>query len=101
MITNIDNANGSHQMNAADAYTKADNLANEVTNFYAAAVGRGINTNEEFCLLVEWRDAIDAAIAAALSVRDFRSDKEYCAMLDECNMWLDHWQEASSWREAA
>lgn len=87
--------------NTAAIYKKADDLAQQVTFFYAAAVGRGINTNEEFSLLVEWHDAIEAAIAAALSVRDFRSDKEYCAMQDECNMWLDYWQVSGNWKAAA
>lgn len=87
--------------NTAAIYKKAADLAQEVGFFYAAAVGRGINTNEEFCLLVEWLDAIEAAIAVALAVRDFISDKEYCAMQDECNMWLDYWRESGDWKQAA
>ena len=63
-----------------------------VTFFYAASVGKGIRATEEFCLLVEWSDAIEAAIWAALSARDHRSDAEYCAMQDECNRYLDMWR---------
>ncbi len=75
-----------------NAYQAADKAANEVTNFYAASVGRGINSMEEFSLLVEWSDAIAAAINFALSHRDFASDKDFCAMQDECNSYLDMWQ---------
>ena len=82
-------------MNAATAYQKADNLAQQVGFFYAAAVGHGINSNEEFSILVEWNDAIEEAIAAALAVRDFIADKDYCAMQDECNVFLDLWREAA------
>ncbi|QOT75079.1 hypothetical protein [Cupriavidus basilensis] len=83
---------GMELQQAIAAYSKARNLANEVTTFFCRAVGRPINTLEEFSLLTEWLDAIESAIRAAISIRDFASDKEFCAMQDECNMWLDHWQ---------
>lgn len=74
---------------------QADKIAEDVTMFYCAAVGRGINSNEEFSLLVEWHDAIEAAIGAALSIRSW-IDVEYLdKMKDECNMWLDHWKAAA------
>lgn len=80
--------------NISAAYTLADTLAGEVTNFFAASVGKTIDSLEEFCLLTQWLDAIEAAIAAALSIRDFIGDRDFCAMHDECSMWLAHWATA-------
>lgn len=80
---------------AAAIITKAHNIAAEITAFYAASVGRVINTNEEFSILVEWHDAIEAATAAALSVRSWVDVSDMDKMADECAMWLDHWKEAA------
>lgn len=77
-------------MNAATAYSKAETLGNELVAFWASCAGRTINKMEEFSLLVEWHDAIGAAIETALSLRDWKSDDEFCAMRAECEMWLDH-----------
>jgi hypothetical protein len=72
-----------------NAIAKAAQAAQNYTNFLAASVGRGINTLEEFSILVEWSEAIDAAIALCLDRRDFAGDAEFCMMKDECNMYLD------------
>ena len=80
--------------NIIAAYNLADNLENEVTNFFCASVGKTINSLEEFCLLTQWLDAIEAAIVAALSIRDFIGDRDFCKMHDECNMWLANWAAA-------
>lgn len=81
-------------MNAAAAYNKAETIGNQMVAFWASYAGRTINKMEEFSMLVEWHDAINAAIEAALAVRDWKSDEELCAMRAECEMWLDHSQAA-------
>ena len=75
----------------AYAYKSADDLAQQVTQFFAAAVGKGIDRNAEFCVLTQWLDAIDAAINAARAACDRIADDHFCAMRVECSMWLDHW----------
>lgn len=75
--------------------TKARALAAELTNFYAAAVGRELNTNEEFSILVDWYDAIEAATSAALSIRSWVDVDDLDRMKDECKFWLDYWREAA------
>lgn len=82
-------------MTNAAAITKAHNIAAEVTAFYAASVGCGINTNEEFSLLVEWHDAIKAGTAAAIALRSWVDVSDMDKMADECAMWLDYWKEAA------
>ena len=71
-------------------YSKADALATEVTTFWASSVGGTINKLSEFSLLVEWHDAVSAALDKALTMRDWVSVDHYDKMMDECNMWLDH-----------
>lgn len=71
-----------------NAYQRAEKLAAEVTSFWAAAVGNGLNCLEEFSLLVEWHDAIEEAKALALSLRDWVAVDEFDAMQEECEMWL-------------
>ena len=71
-----------------NAYHKAEKFAAEVTAFWAAAVGNGINYLEEFSLLVEWHDAIEEAKALALSLRDWVAVDEFDAMQEQCEMWL-------------
>ena len=78
----------------AATYNQADNLAAEVTTFWAAAVGCTINTMEQFSLLVEWHDAIKAAQNLALTLRDWVGVDGFDAMLAECEMWLDHTSKA-------
>lgn len=73
-----------------NAIAKAEQAAKNYTNFLAASVGAPINAVEEFSVLVEWSDAIDAAIAVCLAARDWVGDEYFCKMKDECNMWLDH-----------
>ena len=79
-------------MNTATIYQNAARLSSDVLAFWASSVGRPFNSNLEFCILAEWHDAIEAAQAEALMLRDWISVDEYDAMLDECNQWLDHWQ---------
>ena len=69
-------------------YSKADSLANEVTSFWASSVGNGLNCLEEFSLLVEWHEAIEAAQALAVSLRDWVAVDQFDAMLSECEVWL-------------
>lgn len=78
----------------AAIYNKADSLAEQVTTFWCSAAGRTINKLEEFSLLVEWHDAIEAAQAAALNLRDWVGVTQFDAMHDECKMWLAHTAEA-------
>ena len=74
---------------------KADNMASEVSAFFASMIGRtNNNPNEEFAILVQWSDSIDDGIAAALSLRNWVSVDRLDKMRDECNMWLDHWHES-------
>jgi hypothetical protein len=82
-------------MNAIELIKKAHALAAELTSFYCAAVGRELNTNEEFSILVDWHEAINAALDAALSIRSWWDVEELDRMKDECNFWLDYWQEAA------
>ncbi len=82
-------------MNAAELIKKAHALAAELTSFYCAAVGRELNTNEEFSILVEWHEAIEAATSAALSIRSWVDVDDLDRMKDECNFWLDYWQQAA------
>lgn len=77
----------------AATITKAHNIAAELTAFYAASVGRVFNTNEEFSILLDWHDAIEAATAAALSIRSWGDVSDMDKMADECAMWLDYWHE--------
>ena len=93
----IDNATtkGNEMNDAIQLIAKAHALAGELTNFYADRVGREFDTTEEFCILVEWNDAINAAMSAALSIRSWMDVEDLDKMLDECNMWLDYWQEAA------
>lgn len=79
---------------AAASFKKAEDLAVEVTTFYAKSVGRGIDALAEFSLLVDWLDACNAAIFAAISIRDDRDDAHFCAMRSECNTYLDLWHAA-------
>jgi hypothetical protein len=81
--------------NAAKIIAKAQSMADAVTVFYCSSVGRPINSNEEFSILVEWSDSIEAATAAALSVRSWMDVSDMDKMADECAMWLDHWKEAA------
>jgi hypothetical protein len=71
-----------------NAYQKAEKFAAEVTSFWASAVGKCINSLEEFSLLVEWHEAIKAAQALAVSRRDWVAVDEFDAMQEECEMWL-------------
>ena len=80
--------------NAIELINKADNMAAEVSAFFAAMVGRANNQNEEFAILVQWSDAIDAAIGAALQLRNWVAVDRIDQMRDECNMWLDHYHES-------
>jgi len=80
--------------NAIELINKADNMAGEVSAFFAAMVGRANNQNEEFAILVQWSDAIDAAIGAALQLRNWVAVDRIDQMRDECNMWLDHYHES-------
>lgn len=74
---------------------KADDMASEVSAFFASMVGRTSNShNEEFAILVQWSDAIDDAVGAALAIRNWVSVDRLDNMRDECNMWLDHWHES-------
>lgn len=72
------------------ATNNANRLANEVTFFWAGSVGQELNKLEEFSLLVEWHDAAVVAQAEALNARSWVDVKDMDAMLDECNMWLEH-----------
>lgn len=72
---------------------KADAVEAEVTMFFASMVGRTNNANEEFALLVQWSDAIDEALGAALMLRSWVTVDRLDKMRDECNMWLDHWHQ--------
>jgi hypothetical protein len=81
--------------NAAATIAQAHAAAAAVTHFFCASVGRALNTNEEFSILVEWHDAIEAATAAALSIRSWVDVADMDKMADECAMWLDHWKEAA------
>lgn len=74
-----------------DAIKNAYTAATRITDFWSAQVGRALNPLEDFSMLVEWSDAIDAGIAAALSVRSWLDLRDLDAMRDECDMWLDHW----------
>jgi hypothetical protein len=72
--------------------TAAARIAGEaVTTFYCKSVGRGLDSNIEFSLLVNWNDAIEAAQAAALSARSWLDVSDMDAMQDECNLYLDIW----------
>lgn len=77
---------------AAAIISKAHNFAEQLTHFYAKSVGKTINTNEEFSILVEWHDSIQAATVAALSIRSWVDVSDMDKMSDECNMWLDNFQ---------
>jgi len=70
------------------AYHKAEKFAAEVTAFWAASVGNGLNRLEEFSLLVEWHEAIEEAKALALSLRDWVAVDDFDVMQEECEMWL-------------
>lgn len=89
-------------MTAAAALTVATltaaarTAAEAVTDLYCASVGRGLDSNIEFCLLVEWSLAIEAAQAAALAARSWPDVDDMDAMQDECNLWLDHWRESAA-----
>lgn len=79
------------------AYAKAEKAEQTISQYWFDQVGKlEYNALEEYSLLVEWADTIECAISAALSIRDFVSDKEFCKMQDECNMWLDYWQEKNA-----
>lgn len=77
---------------AAAIISKAHAAAAELSDFYCRSVGHIIDTNEEFCILVEWHDAIQAATAAALSIRSWLDVSDMDKMADECAMWLDYWR---------
>lgn len=70
------------------ALNKADELNSQVTNYFCAQIAKGINKLEEFSLLVEWRDAIEAAQAVCLAARDWIGLDAMDKMLDECDFWL-------------
>jgi hypothetical protein len=73
---------------------QAHTAADAVTTFFCASVGAPINSNEEFSILVDWHDAIQAAKAHALKLRSWVDVADMDKMEDECNMWLDHWKES-------
>ena len=74
----------------AATYNKAETLAETVTTFWANSVGKNINSLEQFSLLVEWHFAIEEAQNMALKLRDWVGLSLFDAMLNECEMWLDH-----------
>lgn len=74
---------------------KAHKAADAVTTFFCSSAGKPVNSNEEFSILVEWLDAIQAAKAHALKIRSWMDVADLDKMEDECNMWLDHWRETA------
>lgn len=75
------------------AINKADEAEQAISNFFAAMVGRVNDAMDEFAILVLWLDAIDAGLNAALELRNWIAVDRMDKMRDECNMWLDHWNE--------
>ena len=82
-------------MNTANLIQKAHDAAEAVTIYYCSAAGKPINTTEEFSVLVEWHDAIQAAKSYALQIRSWVDVSDLEKMHDECNMWLDHCMEVA------
>jgi type VI protein secretion system component VasF len=76
-----------------NAINKADEADQAVSNFFAAIVGRVCDAMDEFAILVLWLDAIDDGLNAALELRNWVAVDRMDKMRDECNMWLDHWNE--------
>lgn len=79
-------------MAQASIIESAHIAADALTVFYCSSAGKPINSNEEFSILVEWSDAIDAAKAHALDMRSWKDVEDMDKMRDECDMWLDHWR---------
>jgi hypothetical protein len=75
---------------AAAIISIAHKLADQLTQFYVKSVGKAVNTIEEFSILVDWHDAIEAATVAALSIRSLGDVSDMERMSNECEMWLSH-----------
>jgi hypothetical protein len=72
-----------------NAAAKAEALAADVTTFYAKSVGKPLNWFADFSILVEWSEAIAAALAEALALRDWLGVDHFDAMREECTSYLD------------